>query len=128
MRCRPSSGQALERCCEMSQVQSHVAARYEIYLWGRYSYESELGVSMNTILNALHYPVARARAHFYPCHDDVRTLFLEMIVRHSSPDARLLELGCGRYSYATPAREFCREVIGVEPSPSLRDNAWVNYR
>ena len=83
---------------------------------------------MNTILNALHYPVARARAHFYSRYDDVHTLFLEMIVRHSKPDARVLELGCGRYSYATPAREFCREVIGVEPSPSLRDNAWVDYR
>jgi SAM-dependent methyltransferase len=83
---------------------------------------------MDRLLNALHYPVARARAHYYPRYDDALTLFLRMIMRHSKPDALVLDLGCGHYSYATPWRQFCRQVIGMDVTPAIRDNNWVGCR
>lgn len=80
------------------------------------------------LLSALHYPVARARAYYYPCYDDARALFLRMMVRHAEPDGLALDLGCGKYSYAVPSRQFCRQVIGMDMCPALRHNTWVSCR
>jgi len=83
---------------------------------------------MDGLLNALHYPVARARAHYYARFDDAITLLLRMIVRHSKPDALVLDLGCGYASFATPWRQFCRQVVGLDMSPAIRNNTWVGSR
>jgi len=80
------------------------------------------------LLSALHYPVARAWAHYYPCYDDARALFLRMVVRHAKPDGLALDLGCGKYSYAMPSRQFGRQVIGMDMCPALRHNTWVSCR
>jgi len=84
--------------------------------------------SMDGLLNALHYPVARAREHYYSRYVDAITLLLRTIVRNSNPDALVLDVGCGYASYATPWREFCRYVVGMDMSPTIRNNTWVGSR
>ena len=89
----------------------------------------EFGSSLiDRFLNALHYPVARARAHYYGDYEDEIAHFLRMIMRHSKPDWVVVDLGCGRATSVTPWREFCRRLIGIDISPRIRENSWVGYR
>lgn len=74
------------------------------------------------ILNAFHYPVAHAAAHYYPNYEDEIAHFLRMIIRHCQHDALVADPGCGKASFAIPPDEFCDRVIGVDVSTQITKN------
>lgn len=89
----------------------------------------EFGSSLiDRFLNALHYPVMRALAHYYADYEDEIAHLLRMIVRHSKPDSIVLDAGCGRAGFATPWRQFSRRLIGVDIATGIAENAWVGYK
>jgi len=83
---------------------------------------------IDRFLNALHYPVARARAHYYADYEDEIVHFLRMIIRHSGSHSVVLDAGCGRASFATPWRKFCRQLVGVDIAPGIAENPWVGEK
>ena len=83
---------------------------------------------MDRFLNALHYPVARAYTHYYAGFEDEIARLLRMIVRQCDPDWLVVDLGCGRASFVTPWRQFCRRLIGIDISPGIREGAWVGFK
>jgi len=89
----------------------------------------ELGSSlMDRLLNALHYPVARARAHYYAGHEDEVARLLGMIMRQCRQDWLVVDLGCGHAAYKVPWRQFCRQLVGIDISPGIRDSVWVGFK
>ncbi len=77
------------------------------------------------ILNTLHYPVARAAAHYYPNLEDEVARFLRLIIRNCKPDWVVADVGCGHASFVVSSREFCHQLIGVDFSPGIAQNPWV---
>jgi SAM-dependent methyltransferase len=83
---------------------------------------------MDRFLNALHYPVARARAHYYAGYEDEIAHLLRMIMRQCEQEWLVVDLGCGHATFKVPWRQFCRQLIGIDISPRICENAWVGYR
>jgi SAM-dependent methyltransferase len=83
---------------------------------------------IDRFLNALHYPVARALAHYYTDYEGEIAPFLRMIIRHCKPDSVVVDAGCGYATFATPWHQFCRRLIGMDVSPRIRENSWVGHR
>lgn len=79
-------------------------------------------------LNALHYPVARTFAHYYPNYEGEVVRFLRMIMRHCERQSIVLDAGCGRAGFAIPWQQFSRSVIGVDISPKIGENPWVGHK
>lgn len=76
----------------------------------------------------LHYPVTRARAHYYPDYENEVARLLRMIIRHSGSHSVVLDAGCGQATFAIPWRHFCRQLIGVDIAPGIAENPWVGYK
>ncbi|MGB0036226.1 MAG: class I SAM-dependent methyltransferase [Candidatus Acidiferrales bacterium] len=79
-------------------------------------------------LNAFHYPVARATAHYYPNYEGEVIRFLHMIMRHCERHSVVLDAGCGRAGFPIPWRQFCRMLIGLDISSTLHQNSWVGEK
>jgi ubiquinone/menaquinone biosynthesis C-methylase UbiE len=79
-------------------------------------------------LNAIHYPVTRAAAHYYPNYEGEVVRFLHKIIRNCERQSVVLDAGCGRAGYAIPWQQFCGSVVGVDISPQIVENAWVKHR
>lgn len=84
--------------------------------------------ALDRVLDALHYPVSRASAHFYAGAEDEIARLLRMIRRHARPDAVVADLGCGRATYAIPGNQLCRLLVGVDVTPKIAENPWVGCK
>ncbi len=86
------------------------------------------GSMLGSIREALHYPVERAVAHYYPRPDHELDHFLRMVERHCERDAVVLELACGHFDRLAPLGRIYHRLIGLDVTPRIAENPGLDFK
>lgn len=86
------------------------------------------GSMLEGIREALHYPVERAYARYYPKADHQLDHFLKMVERHCRRDGVVLDVASGPFDRLASLGRIYRRLIGLDVTPRIAENPGLDFK